>query len=181
MKQRQLAMRYARALLAALPDEASVERADGFLAWLADALAASPDLRDVALNPAVPRDDRKAVFRSLADALGAPGEVKNFLSVVVDHRRSGALPAIAGEFHFLKDEVSGVVPATLTSAIAVPRDLEDRARAALEKLSGRRVRLTCEVEPGLVGGAVARIGSTIWDGSLKNQLAAVRRRMVAEE
>lgn len=180
MRDRTLAVRYARALYAALPGPDAAERAGEFLSALAAATVDSAELRDVLLNPAVSRSDRKALLRSLADSRGADREVRNFLSVLVDHGRAGALPAIAEAFRALKDEESGVVSATLTTAFALPASIEERARLALERISGKKVRLTCVVDPEVLGGASARIGSTVWDGSLRSQLAAVRRRMAEE-
>lgn len=180
MTDRTLAVRYARALYAALPDPSAAERAGEFLSALASAAAESAELRDVLRNPAVSRPDRKALLQAIADSAGAAREVRSFLAVLVDHGRAGALPEIAAAFHELKDEEAGVVTATLTTAFALPSSLEERARRALERLSGKKVRLTCVVDPAVLGGASARIGSTVWDGSLRSQLAAVRRRMAEE-
>jgi F-type H+-transporting ATPase subunit delta len=180
MKDRLLAKRYAKALLAAIGDPAVAERADAFLDAIASAADTSPELRDVLLNPAVPRQVRRAVLEALARERQAPQLVASFLAVVADHGRAGALPAIAEAFRAMKDEALGVVPATLTTATALPADLVARARAVLEKLTSRKVRLTCEVEPSLLGGAVTRIGSTVYDGSLSTQLGDLRRRMAEE-
>lgn len=180
MKDRLLATRYARALLAALPDAAAADRAGEFLTALSAAMGESPDLRDVLLNPAVSRSDRKRVLEAISGARDLPRQVRSFLSVVVDHGRAEALPAIAEVFHELKDESAGIVAATMTTAAPVPEPLRVRAVAAFERLTGRRVRLTWTVEPSLLGGAVTRIGSTVYDGSLRSQLAGLRRKMAGE-
>ncbi len=180
MKDRLLAKRYARALLAAIPDPATVERAGDFLAAIAAAMEVSPELRDVLLNPAIPRPARRAVLDALTQDAQAPRVMRAFLAVVADHGRAAALPAIAEAFREAKDEALGVVPATLTTAAPLPPELVDRARRVLEKITARKVRLTCEVSSSLVGGAVTRIGSTVYDGSLSTQLGALRRRMAEE-
>ncbi|MBZ5639716.1 MAG: ATP synthase F1 subunit delta [Acidobacteriia bacterium] len=180
MKDRLLAKRYAKALLAAIDDPASAERVDAFLGAIASAAGTSAELRDVLLNPAVPRQVRRKVLGALARERQAPPFLASFLAVVADHGRADALPAIAEAFRAIKDEAAGVVPATLTTAAPLPADLVARARAVLEKLTARRVFLTCVVEPSLLGGAVTRIGSTVYDGSLSTQLGALRRRMAEE-
>ena len=180
MKDRLLAKRYAKALLAAISDPGVAERAGTFLDSLASSMSESPELRDVLLNPAVSRQDRKAVLEALACSREVPPLVANFLSVVADHGRAGALPSIADAFREMKDEAAGVVPAMLTTAAPIPDALAAKARAVLEKLTARRVRLTCEVDPSLLGGAVTRIGSTVYDGSLSTQLGALRRSMAEE-
>jgi len=180
MKDRLLAMRYAKALLAAIGEPATAEWADVFLQEMASAMGRSAELRDVLLNPAVPRQARKAVLEALARQKQAPQVIRNFLAVVADHGRAGILPAIAEAFHATKDEALGVVPATLETAVPLDDGLKERARAVMEKLTARRVRLTFAVEPAVLGGAVARIGSTVHDGSLNTQLQALKRRMAEE-
>ncbi len=180
MKDRRLASRYARALLAALASSAAADSADEFLAALADALRRSPELRDVLVNPAVPRSAKKAVLAALVEGRALPREVRGFLFVVVDHGRADVLPAIADAFREEKQRAEGIVPAAVTSAAPLAPETVERARVALEKLTGRKVRLTCAVEPSLLGGAVTRIGSVVYDGSLRTQLAALRRRMAEE-
>jgi F-type H+-transporting ATPase subunit delta len=180
MSDRLLAKRYAKALLAAISDPATAERADEFLGAIASAIHGSPELRDVLLNPAIPRQSRRAVLEALTRERQAPPVVASFLAVVADHGRAGAIPSIAEAFHAAKDDAIGIVPATLTTAFPLSVDLVERARAVLEKLTARKVRMTCVVEPSLLGGAVARIGSTVYDGSLSTQLGALRRRMAEE-
>jgi len=180
MKDRKLASRYARALLATLTDAKESERAEEFLAALADAIEGSRAPRDVLLNPAVPKSSRKAVLVGLAEAHGAPKLVASFLRVVVDHRRAGHLPEIAEVFAEARAEQAGIVAVTLETASPLTDALKEKARTALEKLTGRKVRMRFGVDPAHVGGAVARIGSKVYDGSLKTQLDILRRRMAAE-
>lgn len=180
MKDRKLAVRYARALLAVLPDPASAEAADEFLTALAEAIEASAELRDVLRNPATPLSARKGVLFGLAEAHGATRYLKNFLGTVTDHGRAGALPAIARVFREEREAMLGVVPATVTTAVELPGDVRQRVTAALERLAGHRVRLTLLVDPALVGGAVSQIGSTVFDGSVRTQINRLHRRMAEE-
>ena len=180
MKDRKLATRYARALFTALPDSTAVEPADAFLAALGRAISQSPDLELVFLNPAVPRRTKKAVLAKLAGSSAAGHTVASFLTVVVDHGRASQLPAIAEAFHALREEAEGVVHASITTARPMTPDLERHATAALERLTGKRIRLTASVDHDLIGGAVTQIGSTVYDGSLRTQLANLRRRMAGQ-
>jgi F-type H+-transporting ATPase subunit delta len=180
MKDRKLAARYARALLAVLPDPASAEAADDFLAALTDAMTSHPELRDVLLNPGTTLSQRKGVLFAIADAHGGTRYIKNFLGTIADHGRLGALPAIAQVFREERETRQGVVAATMTTAVAVPADLQQRVAASLERLSGRKVRLTALVDPALVGGTVTQIGSTVFDGSVRTQLSRLHRRMAEE-
>ena len=180
MRDRKLASRYAGALLSVLSDPAQAEATDEFLAALRGAMQESGEFRAVMLDPAVPRSSRKAVLRELAEGHGLPRPVSNFMETLVDNNRVPALPVIAEAFHEAREEAMGVVPAELTTARPLEAPLRERAQAALEKLTGRKVRLDCRVEPDLLGGAVTKIGSKIYDGSLRSHLTELRRRMGQE-
>jgi F-type H+-transporting ATPase subunit delta len=180
MKDRKLASRYARALLSAVRDPAARERVDEFLTALSSAIGQSPELRMAMLDPAIPRTTRKAILRTLVEPRGLPAELASFLATLVDNNRMAPLATIAQVYHEMREQGLGIVPAELTTAAPLGDELRERARTTLEKLTGRRVRLTCHVEPTLLGGAVTRIGSTVYDGSLRSQLGRLRHRMVSE-
>ncbi|MDX1389908.1 MAG: ATP synthase F1 subunit delta, partial [Acidobacteriota bacterium] len=160
-----------------LPDDETRQNASRFLAALAEAMERSPDLRDVLLNPAYSRAQRGAVLAALADHSGAAPKVKAFLGVVNDQRRASHLPSIAIAYRDALEEAAGIVPVTVDTAMKMSADQEATTKTTLEKMTGRRVRLTVNVEPSLIGGAVARVGSRVYDGSLKTQLNLLRRRM----
>jgi F-type H+-transporting ATPase subunit delta len=143
-------------------------------------MSASDELRDILLDPAYSRTSRKAVLHTMADERGLPRQVHNFLSTIIDHNRADALPAIAEVFHEEREKAMGVVPAEITTAAPLDGPLKERAQGTIEKMTGKKVRLTCQVEPGLLGGAVTKIGSKVYDGSLKCQLDKLRRRMSQE-
>lgn len=177
MKDRRLAARYARALLQALRDAAAAEAAAGVLRMLASAFRASDSLRDLLLNPAIAKSAARSGLDAVAQRLGASDLVRNFLGVVVAHGRAALLPTIAEVFEQEKEAAQGIVRARVRSATPLSRDLERRLEAALERLTGRKVRLAVEVEPALIGGAVASVGSFVFDGSLRGQLERLRRSM----
>jgi F-type H+-transporting ATPase subunit delta len=180
MKDRKLASRYAGALLSVFPDPSQAEPADTFLKDVSRAMAESEELRDLLLDPAYSRTSRKGVLHAMADGRGLPKQVHNFLSAIIDHNRAGAIPAIAAVFHEEREKAMGIVPAEITTAAPLSDPLKERALGTLEKLTGKKVRLTCQVEPDLLGGAVTKIGSKVYDGSLRNQLDKLRRRMAQE-
>jgi len=177
MKDRKLAFRYARALLSVVHDPGTVERIDDFLTAMVQALNDSPDLRQAMLDPAVPRSARTKILRSLVEQNGLPTEVGNFFATLVDNNRIGALDAIAAVFHEERERQQGIVAAEMTTATPINEEMKQRARSALERLTGATVRLTCNVKPDLIGGAVTKIGSTVYDGSLRSQLEQLKRKM----
>ena len=147
MRNRKLASRYAQALLEALPDKKQRERADLFLSALARAFDASRELRDVLMDPAVPRSSRKAALVSIARRHEAPPRVENFLQLVVDHGRTGELPTIARVFHETREDAMGIVPAQLTTARPLAQDLKKKARQALEEMTGSKISLSYDNMP----------------------------------
>lgn len=131
-------------------------------------------------TPSVPANRKKAVIGRIAAVLGIARVPRNFLYVLVDHRRMTSLRAIIGQFEQAVDEHLGFTRADVISA----GPLSDAQRAALsaqlERLTGKKIRMRAEVDPALIGGAVARIGSTVYDGSVRGRLASLERRLTAE-
>lgn len=180
MKDRKLATRYARALLSALPDAGEQTAADEFLTALATSLHDNPAFRAYLLDPAHPASAKGALLRELAETHRAPMRVVGLLATVVANRRLANLASIAQVFHEERERAQGRVSATVVTAAPLTPELHARTREALEKLSGRKVNLTAEVDAALLGGAIARIGSMVYDGSLRTQLARLRQSMGKE-
>jgi len=142
-------------------------------------LAGSQDLREVLMDPSIARTQKLKVLDAIAGRLGMSSEARNFLAVIIDHQRLGELDDILTEYHAIADEQSGMVEAEITSA----RDLSPADRAELEsqveKLAGGRVRTSYRQDSSLLGGAVVRIGSTVYDGSIRAQLQQLKQRLVS--
>jgi F-type H+-transporting ATPase subunit delta len=177
MRDRKLATRYARALLGALPDASSQDQADSFLSALAASMRGNPELRGFLLNPASPTSAKKSLLERLCASRDVPARVATFLAMILDHGRVGNLASIAEVFHAEREAAQGTISATLTTATPMTPELAARATAALERLAGRKVNLETRIDPALLGGAVATVGSMIYDGSVKTQLARLRRTM----
>jgi len=180
MKDRKLATRYARALLSAISDPHAAATADDFLQSLGQAMNASVELRLSLLNPGIPASARKQALQVLAERAQAGPLMGKFLALIVDNRRVAELPAIAEAFHDLREAAEGVVPASITTAKPIDEALQARVESSLSRLTGKRVRTTWRVDESLVGGVVTRVGSRIYDGSVKTQLMGLRRKMAEE-
>ena len=180
MTDRKLATRYARALLATLSDPASQDAAGALLDALAGAMQSDAALRRALVDPATPSAAKAKVLASVAAGSNVPERVRSFLSTVAVNGRTAALPTIAIVFREERERAQGIVTATLTSASPIADDLVSRAAAALSRLSGRRVRLQLRVDPELLGGAVAQVGSMVYDGSVRTQLGRLKNRIAKE-
>jgi F-type H+-transporting ATPase subunit delta len=173
-----VATRYARALAdVATGTGLSAELVLGQLKDFQAAVASSADLKNVLSSPAVSPARKRAVVTQLAAPMGLAEKVRNFLYVLIDHRRVGLLGMIAGAFETVMDERMGRVRADIASAQPLDEAQKAQLVAELARLSGRQVRPEYTIDAGLMGGATARIGSTIYDGSVRGRLDAMRRRL----
>src|SRR5215469_6312878 len=176
--------RYADALADVVTAAGSAVRAQDALAELrafADTLHSSADLYNALTSPAIPITRKKAVVGRIAEDLQLSRVTRNFLFVLIDHRRIPALTEILQSFEVVLDERLGFVRAEVAS----PRELNNEQRASLnatlERLTGKRIRMQFKIDESLIGGVVARIGSTVYDGSVRGQLQSLERRLAAQD
>lgn len=175
-----LARRYARALLAVATEENSVDTVATRLAELSTALEQSPELTAVLSSPSHDRATRGAVLKAvLAQAGSVPKALENTLRLLNDRNRLGAIPEISHAFRDLSDELAGRVRGTVTSAVALSASLLSSITADLAKISGKQVVVEAQVDPSLLGGVAAQVGSTLYDGSLRTQLRAMKQQLTS--
>ena len=141
------------------------------------AIQTSPQLRGILQNPAVSRARKRAVIGSIGEAIGISRQVRNFLFVAADRGRIGQLSEIREAFETLLDQRLGFMQAHITSAKALDESQRQRLEAQLARLSGKSIRPFYAVDPALVGGVIARVGSTVYDGSVRGQLESLRRKL----
>ena len=178
-----VASRYANALADVVSAGASAIRPEDAVRELRSfeaALRESTELQNALITPAVPVARKRAVVGRIGDLLKISPIVRNFLFVLVDHRRIASLSEILHSLELVLDERLGFARAEVSSA----RELTEAQRAALNtqltQLTGKRIRMHFAVDESLIGGAVARIGSTVYDGSVRGQLQALERRLSTE-
>jgi len=137
-------------------------------------IAGSADLRNALLSPAVSPSRKRAVMAKLTAELNIARPVRNFLYVIIDHRRVVNFSSIVEAFEALLDERLGYVRADVASAQPLPDGQRQRLEAEISRVAGRKAKLKFTVDPALVAGVVARIGSTVYDGSVRGQLDKLR-------
>ena len=141
---------------------------------LVELVASSRVLREVWETPSIPAEEKRGVLDAIAVHSGIWRPVRNFMAVLIDHRRVQFLGPIVKEFEHELDRRLGFAEAEITSA----RELSDTERRALEaqvgKLTGKKVRARYSRDVSVLGGAMVRVGSTIYDGSVKGQLERIR-------
>lgn len=170
-----VASTYARAFAdVVLGSRLDPQRAIGGLRRISGLLAESVELRRVWENPAVPADQKRGLLDAIVHRDGIEKHVRNLVAVLIDHRRMPFLERITQQLEKELDARLGFAEAQITSA----RELADPEKRALEtqiaKVTGKKVRAHFGLDASLLGGAVVRVGSTIYDGSVKGQLEKIK-------
>ncbi len=177
---RTLADRYAAALAEVALAERAADRIRGELAEFMGLVRDFPELSTLLSSPAVPRAQKRSVIEALLGKLNASRTLRNFLFVVLDRRRTRLLPEIQRALDRQIDERLGITRAEVTSARELRPGDRTRLQSALERLAGKRIEAQYQWDPNLIAGAIVRIGSTIYDGSVRRQLEKLRRRLASE-
>ena len=167
--------RYARALADVVMDQRADPRGiEEELRALADLVIAAPELQIVWKNPAVERNEKLAVLDAIVTRSGVSRILRNFVAVLIDHRRISLLPAIARQVEVELNERLGLALAEVTTA----RPLQDQQKRALETrvsaVTGKKIRARYATDAALLGGAVVKVGSTVYDGSVRGQLERMK-------
>jgi F-type H+-transporting ATPase subunit delta len=171
--------RYARALAEVAAGSGELERVQQDLAAVTSVLAAQRDLARLLRNPSVPREAAAQALDRVAQTMGLAALTRRFLGIVVRAGRLEALEAILRVYATLADERRGRLQAEVTTAAELPAAQLAQLRERLSAVRGRHVYLEVRRDPALLGGMVTRIGSEVYDGSLRTQLARLREALVA--
>ena len=172
-----IARRYAKALFALAVEGKRVEAWAKSLEALREAVDASADLRDVLSNPVYSKDQRRALVEKLADALSLEKEPASLLFLLGDRNRLAYLGAVVEVFRDLADQHLGRLRARVTSAVKLDDAAADAIAEKLSAATKATVLLDRAVDPALLGGVVAQVGSLVYDGSVRSQLEALRRQL----
>ena len=170
MKSTAAARRYARALFQLAQEEQQTTQIRDQLDTLDALFEASPELKEALLTPLYPVGERRQVLRRVSEAEDFSGVMRNFYSYLIDQRRLVDFPGIREEYTRLVDEAAGLITADVISATSLDEAREDRLRRALSERTGFEVRLEVDVDPSLIGGAIAKVGDLVFDGSIRAQL-----------
>jgi F-type H+-transporting ATPase subunit delta len=138
-------------------------------------VAGSGPLREVWEAPSIPTEQKRALLDAIVARAGTSRSVRNFLAVLIDHRRVRFLDPIVKEFEKELNRRMGFVEAQIVSVRELGRAEQGALEAQVEKLTGRKVRARYAQDGSILGGAIIQVGSTIYDGSVKGQLERIRQ------
>lgn len=177
-----VASRYARALVdVILERKVDGNAAREQLRAMVDAVHESIELRRVWESPAVDPERKRAVLDAIAGKIGAVKPIRNFMAVIIDHRRLGMLDDIVRIFESELDAQLGFAEVQVSSARVLSHDEQREIENRVRNMTGKQIRATYVSKPDLLGGIVVRVGDTIYDGSVRGQLEKMRQELSSTE
>ena len=172
-----VARRYANALADVVLENNEAGEVQRELAIWEQLIQGSPALQEVFRNPTIPLNQKRAVLNSLIKRARPRKTTVNFLSVLLQNQRLTELPEINRRLTEVLDERAGMVAATVTTARPVPESTQKQLHTRLSSMMSKKVRIDFRTDPDLIGGLVTRVGSTVYDGSVRNQLQQIKEKM----
>jgi F-type H+-transporting ATPase subunit delta len=170
-------LQYANALADIALAQGAAEPAAKQLAEFGAAYGESAELRNFLASPAVGREAKHGVIEKILARLGASKIIRNFLFVIVDHRRTAIVPEMVRRFQEVIRQRQGIAAAEVRSAVELNAAQKAEVAGMLARLTGKRVETRYALDAALLGGAVVRIGDTVYDGSLRHRLDEMRTRL----
>jgi F-type H+-transporting ATPase subunit delta len=173
------ANRYATALIDVLfPDKAEIglQQLQEFASMLKD----QPDSRRFLENPTMAGERRNRVLKQISEVLRLERPVAVFISILANRNRLTILEEIISEYQRLMDRRMGIIRARVTASRSLDPKQQQELVRKIEQVTGKQVRMEVAVDPSLIGGVVAQVGSTIYDGSVRQQLRAVKTKLMGE-
>lgn len=177
---RSAAHQYANALADVALQQGAAEPVLSQLKDFAAAYAESAELRNSLASPAVTGKEKHDVVEKLSARLGANKIVRNVLFLVIDHHRTHMIPELAEAFETVIRERQGIAEAVVVSAAELSEAQKKNLTQSLEKKTGKKIEAKYSLDAKLLGGAVVRIGDTVYDGSVRHRLDEMRAQLTAE-
>jgi F-type H+-transporting ATPase subunit delta len=166
--------RYAKALFSLGQEDGNFEKYGQELSDFETFFKDNMDFRQVIVNPVFALEDRRKVLQAVSDKGNFSGVVKNFLNLLLDKNRVGAIEAITAYYARLTDEVSGIARAEIVTARPLKEEALGRIEKSLEELTSKKIKPEVREDKGLIGGVVVKIGDLVLDGSVKAQLEGLK-------
>lgn len=178
MSNETIARRYSVALADVVLKSGQTETVKNEISSLGELFGKNAELQTVFSNPAITHANKEKVLEGLLTKIKPSSTTANFLKVLLQNGRLTDLTAINDRFAAVLDERSGIVAAEITSARELPSSEKAEFEKSLAALTGKTVNVNYAVDPNIIGGVVTRIGSTVYDGSVKTKLENLKEQLV---
>jgi F-type H+-transporting ATPase subunit delta len=180
MSTRTSATRYAKALLDVTTSDADATKVERDLTAFADLVRTNTELSQALLSPSVPASGKRAVVSAIAERIGMPPTGVRLLQLMADRDRLGSMDDLLATFRERLLDRQKIVRAELRSAVPLPADVVKAIESRLGAVTGKNVAVDARVDPDLIGGVLAKVGSTVYDGTVKTQLEKLRKQLVGQ-
>jgi F-type H+-transporting ATPase subunit delta len=173
-----IASRYARALVEVVLEQkidpaTAIQQVNDMVA----AAAENDQLRMVWESPAIPAEQKRKLLDAIASQSGSLRPIRNFFAILIDHGRIPMLAQIARQFETELNTQLGFVEADISSSRQLSSDEKQGLESQVANMTGKKVRARYNMNPELLGGALVRVGSTIYDGSIRGQLQKLKEQL----
>jgi F-type H+-transporting ATPase subunit delta len=176
-----VASRYARAFADVVLDrKLDPKQVTEQLGGIVELYRSNPDLRRVWESPAIPAEQKRKLLDAILERGAVLRPVRNFVAVLIDHGRIPEIEQIARQFQTELNHRLGIVEAEVTSARPLAEAESRELLAEVERVTGQRVSAQYKIDPSLIGGAAIRVGSTVYDGSVRGQLQKMKEQLSGE-
>ncbi len=178
MNNETIARRYSTALADVVSGQSETDTVKTELAMLGEMFQKNGDLQVVFSNPSIAHASKEKVLDALITKTKPSKTTSNFLKVLLQNGRLADIASINNRFAAVLEERSGVVSAEITSARELPTGERAEFEKNLEKITGKKVNISYEIDKDIIGGVITRIGSTVYDGSIKTKLENLKEQLV---
>ena len=179
MSKRLVARRYAKALAGLIGDPEGLQQVQRELTAVAGLVRANPDLERLAFYPLLAPSQKALALDAVLASAGTSTTVRRFFGVVAAAARLDLVYDLASAFDELVDERMGVVEASVQTAQPLSAPQTVALQEALGRRTGKTVKLTWRLDPSMLGGVKAQVGSTVYDASIKGQLRLLQARLLS--
>lgn len=176
----EIAKRYAKALFQVAEEEKAVEKIHGELAGFASALRENKNLMEFFANPVFDQNDKTSVMKDILKKMRISGVTANFLYLLIEKRRMDIFLDVEACFRGYLDKLMNRVRVAVKTAFPLSGEMVTKLSAHLEEMTGKNVEMAVDDDNSLLGGIVVAVGDTLYDGSIKTQLASIRE-LIREE
>ena len=174
-----IARRYGSALADVVLKSGETDTVKSELTQWAAMIESNASLHDVMSNPAIQHAQKEKLLESLIERSRPSRTTANFLRVMLRNGRLQEIVAVKNRFENELEQRRGIVSAEVTSARELPESERSELRSRLEKLTGKQVNLNFSIDQEIIGGVVTRLGSTVYDGSVKTRLENLREQLIS--
>ena len=177
MNESKVSVRYANSLLSSATEKGNLDKVAKDMELVYSVIKSSGELSRTLSSPVVKAQVKSSILEEIFKKKISK-ETMDFLKFVVEKNRENLLESIVNKFLELRDQKLGIVNVNVRSAVELGDDQKKKLKEKFEKLLNKKVRFNFTVDPDVVGGFVAKVGDTVYDASLKNQLEVLKKRFL---